>query len=373
MRELREILAAWERTRSAGGRAVLATIVDASGSTYRRPGARMLIPERGDPVGLLSGGCLEGDLAERAAAVPASGKPRCVVYDMTSQDDLVWGLGLGCAGKLHVLLEPLPGPAEAYLAFLARCHAERAQGAVATLIESADPGRVGRRRTLDAAGGTAGSLGAAALDESCADLLAAARDRGITRLHAPGGIAAGVRVLIEGVVPPPALVVFGAGPDAVPVVRLAGELGWHVTVVDHRAAFAVAARFPEAAAVVCCDPAEVPRRVAFDAASAALVMTHKFLHDVELARVLLPSAARYVGFLGPRAHTEQLLLELRRQGLRPTPDQLARVHGPVGLDIGAETPEEIALSAIAEIRAALLGRRGGPLRDRVGPLHEPHR
>ncbi len=333
----------------------------------------MLILDGDATVGLLSGGCLEGDLAERARSVLASGRPATVTYDMSSQDDLLWGLGLGCAGQVQVLLERVPGgEADGHLEFLDDLVERQRPGVLATLFGSDDPARFrpGSRLTAPDDGPVAGSLGDAELDRGVLEAGRTLRAGGAGHRvceHAVAGVP--VEVLVEALEPPVPLVLFGAGADAVPLAELAHDLGWHVTVVDHRPALARPERFPAADEVVLAEPADVPREVALTERSVAVVMTHKFLHDVELLKILVPSPVRYLGLLGPRARGEQLLERLAREGVRPDPDRLRRIHGPVGLDIGAETPTEIALSVLAEIQARIAGRAGGPLRERRGPLH----
>jgi xanthine/CO dehydrogenase XdhC/CoxF family maturation factor len=375
VKELEQILCAYEEIQSRGGRAVLATIARASGSTYRRPGARMLILERGEPVGLLGGGCLEGDLAERAGSVLQSGRSETVVYDMTTQEDLVWGLGLGCVGMVQVLLERVPqgdGDAARYLEFLSRCLSEGRLGVVASVFRAEGPvgARPGLRMTLDAEGLRAGTVGDPELDSRVHLDMAEAWQTRRTRTREYALPSGAVDVLVEAIEPPVPLVVFGAGSDAVPVVRGARALGWRVTVVDHRPAMASRARLPEADRVVLAAEASPLGDVELGTRTVALVMTHRFQRDLDLARLLVPSPVRYLGFLGPRARTEKILAELEREGLRATDEQLRRVYGPVGLDIGAERPEEIALAALAEIHAVVEGRGGGFLRERRGPLHE---
>ena len=371
MSELRAILAAARRLGRAHRPFVLATVVSTEGSTYRKPGARMLIPPEGEPVGLVSGGCLETDLAERASEVLAAGRPRTLVYDMRSPDDIVWGLGLGCDGEVRVLLERHDDGAPAWLAWLAEQAAARRTAALATVFEASPPweGELGRRAWASGAGGAreAGSEIAhttlsAAVERALDETLAAGRSS-IRRHTAPGG-APFADVLLEHVAPPPALVVFGAGQDARPLVALAASVGWPVTVADNRPAFARPERFPEAAAVVLVDydrlEATAPR---VDETTPVVIMTHHFLNDLALLRHL--SGTRrppYVGLLGPRRRTEKLL---ERAGGIDLP-----LYAPVGLDIGASSPEEIALAILAEIRAVLGGRSGGPLRERREPLHD---
>ena len=167
------------------------------------------------------------------------------------------------------------------------------------------------------------------------------------------------------------LLVFGAGPDVVPVVRLAAALGFAVRVVDPRPALARGDRFPEALEVLACPPEQAPERIEVTPESVALVMTHHYLHDKALLGWLLGTPARYLGVLGPKRRTEDLLRELRDEGLAVSEEALERVHGPAGLDLGADGPAEIALALLAEIQAVLAGRLGGPLRERKGPIHDP--
>jgi xanthine/CO dehydrogenase XdhC/CoxF family maturation factor len=354
VRELREILRHW---RQLGDEvAVLASVVHAEGSTYRRPGARVLVLPDERTVGLLSGGCLEGDLLLRAREVRAKDEPTIVRYDGTA-DDLVWGLGLGCAGIVDVLLEPVdarrPGP----LAWLEGCLDARRSGVLATVLESSGELSVGARFAE-------GSEDAPAAIRRA---LARARSEGRTR----AALIAGSRVLVEFVEAPLPLLVLGAGPDAAPVVRLAAELGWDVTVADGRSAYARADHFPGAREVLQVAPEDAAGRVPVGSDTVAVVMTHHYLHDKLLLRWLLATPARYVGVLGPRQRTLDLLRDLRDEGFEPSEESLARLHAPAGLDIGSDGAEEIALSLVAEIRAVLAGRRGGPLRERKGPIHDP--
>ena len=361
MRALRDILGAFQMLRETGREGVLASAVHTEGSTYRRAGARMLVLPDDRVIGLISGGCLEGDLLEQARSVRESGKPRIVRYDMRPEEDIVWGLGLGCAGVVEVLLERVDAEAAGPLDLLAECVRERKPGVLATALAGKAP--LATRWALHPDGRFSGpAAGAGEIERAVRR--AADQDRGALRAGEAG------KVLIEVVRPAPRLLVFGAGPDAVPVVRIASELGWEVVVVDWRPAYARQESFREASAVVLCEAERVGECVDVDGTSAALVMTHHYLRDRSLLRFLLPSAARFIGILGPRRRTESLLEDLGEEGLSVTKEQLERLHGPAGLDIGAESPEEIALALVAEIQAALTGRQGGWLREREGPIHD---
>ncbi len=358
MRELREILAALEGL-SERDIAVLASVVRAEGSTYRRPGARMLMLPDDTMIGLIGGGCLEGDLLGHATEVRSSGRPRVVHYDATREDDVIWGLGLGCAGIVDVLLEPVskqwPGP----LAWLGAWRTARATGAFATALEE---GRLGQRWALHPGGRLEGAAAGESLRAALRDALASGRSR---RLRTSEG-----EIAIEVAHPPLRLVVFGAGPDAVPVAHLALELGWDLELVDPRPAYARPERFP-GARVHCATAEEAVARVGVAGDTYTLVMTHHYLYDRAILADLLVSPVPYVGLLGPKRRAEDLLADLAGQGVRLSDDQVARLHGPAGLDLGGEGPETIALSLVSEILAVDQERSGRWLRDRKGPIHDP--
>ena len=312
--------------------AVLATLVSVAGSSYRRPGARLLLLPSGDRLGSISGGCLEEDVLLRAKRVAATGQAETVVYDTTAENDLVWGVGLGCHGIVRVLIERLPSP-PSWAAQLAANFAARVTTQLAVCHQADDPGRYG------------------------------------TQLAAAWAGRPGESAFLETVVPPTRLVVFGAGDDAMPLVRLGAELGWHVTVADPRPAFAQSERFPTANELVVAPAAELVTRVAPDATTLAVVMTHHYVHDVPLLRGLLPRPLAYLGLLGPRKRAEQILNDLAKEGLAVTPAMRQRLHAPVGLDLGAEGPEQVALAIVAEMQATLAGRDAQPLRLRNRPIH----
>jgi xanthine dehydrogenase accessory factor len=372
MKELQEILQAFEALRPAGGKALLATIVKVKGSTYRRPGARMLVRQDGSTVGAISSGCLEADVAERAKKVLESSEAVTVVYDMTSTEEDVWGLNLGCNGIIHLLLEPIPlGTGSPYLTFLADCMEHQKTGAVATVfrVDGELRARVGSRLMLLEDGSVSEdiknpTLSSALLEDSLAALRT--RQSRVTEYRFTEGVA---EAFIDVVRPPVPLFIFGAGTDSIPAARLAKELGWNVTLVDHRPVLATKQRFPTVDAIILARPEEVADKVPLKSHHVAAILTHNFSYDLQLLRTLLPSPVRYVGLLGPSKRTELLLEKLRETGFTPSARQLERLHNPIGLNIGAESPEEIALSIISEIQAFLSGRSGGFLREHGGPIH----
>ncbi len=371
MKELREIVAAWETLCAEGREAVLATVVQVSGSTYRRPGARMLLASEGRLAGSVSGGCLEGDLVKKAHWHTRNG-PALVTYDSTDEDDVVWGFGLGCNGVVQVLLErvspSVPGP----LRLLQSVLHERSPAVIATVIGGTETAGLGQRLLLMPDGSRESIVSDAALralvEKDAEAALTAQQSRTETYTTTSGSSAA---VFLEAVPPPLPLVIFGANHDALPLVRLAKELGWHVTVADVRGTQPRPERFPDADRVIAGSADTLCREIGWDAQTAAVVMTHNYPDDKRVLRRLFETSAFYIGQLGPKARTERLLAEISDDGYQIAEAHRSRLHGPVGLDVGADTPEEIALAIAAEIQAARAGRSGKSLRERRDPLH-PH-
>src|SRR5262245_44053890 len=307
----------------------------------------MLIAADGRYAGLWSGGCLEGDLREHAASVIATGVPRVVSYDLRGEDDLLWGLGLGCEGAMRILLLR-SGPVNAWqpLAHFSESLEVHRATAAAVVVESA---------TQELPSGTvilSQLAGAAAADSPLqAALAASARDRRVAWHDSSSPRA---RLFLIPLTLPPRVLLFGAGPDALPVVEFAARLGWKVTVVDHRAAYAQPSHFAAAERVMHSRAEDVPDVLELSGYDAAVVMSHHLPSDLEYLKVLAASTIPYVGLLGPAIRREKLLADLgdRATALR------ARLHAPVGLALGGRSPESIALAIVAEIHAVLHGADG---------------
>lgn len=385
MHELTAIIRAYKEAVSDGSQVVLATVVRTSGSVYRRAGARMLVRVDGEgtctATGAISGGCLERDVCERASRVASTGATTVVTYDTTASAYIVWGLGLGCNGVVEVLLESLDSEAGADLMWFFAARLERrTRGAMATIFRTDfeeltnTQAHAGARLMLDADGSLIGHAVCRALVEDLhAAVMRTTADsaRSVSQTTSYDTPCGRIEVFIESVEPPTSLMIFGAGADAVPVARLAHEIGLRVTIVDHRPAFATAERFPVADEIILRRPEAVAHKLAIDERTVAVVMTHSYEHDRELLKTLVASRARYIGMLEPKRRTERMLIELLSDESFEFDDgDLARLHAPVGLDIGADTPEEIAVSIIAEVRAVLAGRAGGSLKDRTAPIHD---
>jgi xanthine dehydrogenase accessory factor len=373
VRELLSIIDASKAIEQRGIQAALATVVNVTGSTYRRPGARMLIAADGQTVGSVSGGCLERDVLNQARRVLQWNKPRVVTYDSMSDDDIVWEFNLGCNGIVDVLIEPIHHNGKrGLLAFLSDCLDHRKTGVVATVfgVEGHMKAAVGNRLMLSERLSAIHDIGDEDLAKAILGDSRRALDSGTPKVTMYELSAGRAEVFIEVIQPPVPLVIFGAGHDAVPLVRFAKELGWHVTVVDPRPGYATRQKFPLADTLVVCRPEEVHEHIEIQRGTVAVVMTHHYLHDADLLRTLLPLPLRYLGLLGSKRRTQRLLHEARKEGVLLSESNLDLVYGPIGLDIGADTPEEIALAIAAEIQAVLAGRSGGMLKIREGPLHE---
>ena len=340
---------------------VLGTVVSTEGSTYRKPGAMMLIAADSSYRGLISGGCLEADLAAHARGVFADGETRNVCYDMSEGDDFAWGLGLGCDGIIHLMLQRLDRSAGfGFLETLDQAWKAKSHGLFSLVKASRDPGFSAGDFALDCGAGN--RTGEPLLIESIHAHEGASFSSGhdMSRRYWQETIETGngdIELLLIPIMPPPAILVCGAGHDAVPVARLSVEMGWSCTIVDHRAGFARAERFPASCDVRVLQPSELSQQIPLDKMDAAVLMTHHLGHDRSYLSQVINASLPYIGLLGPRARRDRLLSEIGASDVH--------VFGPAGLNIGAEMPESIALAIVAEIHA-FLNRRDGSMLTRSG-------
>jgi len=333
---------AWQR---AGRRLVLATVWETVGSTYSKAGHRIVLDAGGQHAGLVSGGCLEGDLAAHAAAVASSGTAMSLTYDLRDGDDELFGLGVGCQGLLRILLQPLDTDGQPFAAIAARLGDGRA-GRTLTIIDSTDPA-LPAGATLVSAGGEEACGVPAGQHQVLSTALAGAS--ALPALLEISTAAGRCRALAAPLIPLPRLLVLGGGLDAVPLVELAVTLGWRVTVADHRPAHIASGRFACAEAAHCLPAdrlADLPGGLAYDA---AVVMSHHLASDRAWLRGLAATTIAYLGLLGPAARRQRLLAELGDLGAGLAP----RLRGPAGLDLGGRSPEAIALSILAQVQATL--------------------
>lgn len=348
VKDLPAILAAHARLRAAGEESLLVTLVHTQGSTYRRPGARMLVLPGCQTIGTISGGCLEPQVARDAFAATRM-QPRVLLAVENSADDDAWGPSSGCHGRLSLLAERIgPGASHSALDLLAQVRTSHRHEVLGHFFTRSADGALLPIAPLT--------------DARWQSELATTRANAASRWVEHETTAA----FLEVIAPPAHLLLCGAGNDAQPVARIAAELGWAVTVVDSRARLATVERFPTAEHVSADGPDAVPALLRPH--SAAVLMSHRFSDDAATLGHLLGRDLPYIGLLGPRRRTERLLAHLREQGHDLSPARLAPIRSPIGLDLAADSPETIALSILAEIQSALAHRIPTPLHQRTGPL-----
>jgi xanthine/CO dehydrogenase XdhC/CoxF family maturation factor len=373
VKELQDIVQAFDKADKNGKQTALATVVHVEGSSYRRAGARMLITEDGQLTGAISGGCLEGDALRKARLVMTQNKPMLVTYDTTDDDDAKLGVGLGCNGIIHILIEPIfaekqDNPIQLFKLFLSK----REPVVLITLFtmnnkQAAQPGTcLLLTKNQDIKG--------AFPDDAIKDmLLADAKDvlvngNSVTKTYIYGDK---FTCFIELLQPAVSLVIFGAGNDAIPVVQLAAVLGWHIYIVDGRSNYAIPERFPLAKKIIMARPENALSQIVIDDRTVIILMTHNYNYDLAVLKQLLPLQLSYVGTLGPKKRLQRMLEELKDEGMEITNEQLTSIYGPAGLDIGSENADEIALSIIAEMQAVLNNRVGTSLRHK-NVIHNRH-
>lgn len=371
MKEIRDIIMASDIATSQGKQVALATVVHVEGSSYRRPGARMLITEDGQLTGAISGGCLEGDALRKALLVMAQQKPMLVTYDTMDDDDAKFGVGLGCNGIIQVLIEPIQtGTINNPIELLKKVAAERRKFILVTLfsLENKKAPQQGTCLLLK----ETGEIQEAAGDIPLKDILVAdAKTALVTQASvfksyttSPDTFTA----FIETIRPALSLVIIGAGNDVIPLTEMATTLGWECTIVDGRPSYARAERFAGCQVLVS-KPEQVLAQLEIDEQTVFLLMTHNYNYDGAMLKELIQREISFIGMLGPLKKLQRMLDEFKADGLVLTEEQMARIHSPVGLDIGAETPEEIALSILAEIKTVFSGRNAKSLKDHAATIH----
>jgi xanthine dehydrogenase accessory factor len=361
-REAERLVAAVARARAAGEPAALATVVRVQGSAYRREGTRMLVRRDGTYACAISGGCLEPAVADAAARVIDTGEPRLLRYDLA--DPSPWGLNIGCSGAVDILIERLDEGDEAMEAWLGVV--ERGEAAVLLTPLSGVSGR----RLIHGSGPGLGHLSDAAV-EAAADRIAGEWLAALDQPSATERIGS-AEVFVEVNQPPPSLVIFGAGDDAVPVAGQAWTIGFVVSIVDPRAGFLEPARFPYATRIVS-DFEGLDPVVSLDRSTLVVIMNHHLERDRLSLRFALESPAEYIGVLGPRPRLDKLLDGLAREGYVPAPEDLSRIRSPIGLALGGETPDEVALAIVGELLAVTRGFGGGYLTGSGASLHRAAR
>jgi xanthine dehydrogenase accessory factor len=383
---VRDIVGSLREFYAAGRPFGLATVVATSSSAPRQPGAAMAVGPDGDAVGSVSGGCVEGAVYELATEVVQTGRPVRHTYGYSDSD--AFAVGLTCGGTVTVFVQAVTPDGLPQLGAVLASVAAREPVALATVVDGAPDGAAGSAAVVGArlaiwpgAGPrpdpestearTEGTLGNEGLDAAVTDDALGMLRQGATgeRHYGPRGERRRdeVTVFVEAYAPPPRMLVFGAIDFAAALARAGTFLGYHVTVCDARAVFATRRRFPDADDVVVEWPHRYLAGTAVDERTAICVLTHDPKFDVPLLQVALRTPAGYIGAMGSRRTHDERLKLLREAGVADA--ELARVHSPIGLDLGARTPEETAVAIVAEIVAGRWGGSGRPLAEVAGAIH----
>lgn len=373
MRELDSIIAQYEKLKKAGTNCILATVVHVEGSSYRKAGARMLVDEFGNISGAISGGCLEGDALRKALHALHQQKNKLITYDTSDEDDAVIGAQLGCNGIIQVLFEPID-----YQDPLNPCELLK------LIIKKNKPAAIVIRFNLDKMKAQPGTI--LILDENLKetgklsekDVFEVILEHSERTLkdNKPEFIEYGVgeatsQVFIQNYQPPVKLIIVGAGNDAQVLTQQAELLGWEVIVTDGRPSHANIERFTSSCQVIVSKPEKTLENIEIDNRSCFVLMSHNYNYDLAVLKLLkVKNEIPYIGILGPRKKYKRMLDDLAEEGFELNEEILNKIHAPVGLEIGAETPAEIGLSILAEIQSVLTGKNGRPLKEKMSPIHE---
>ncbi len=370
MKELQLIIQAYDHAKTEHQKVALATVVQVDGSAYRRPGARMLVTEEGHLTGAISGGCLEGDALRKAQSVIFQQKSMLVTYDTTDDDDQKFGVGLGCNGIIHVLIEPIDfGDARNPVELIKAASLDRTACLLLTLfsVKNSKIEQIGTVM-LDKNGQRLGNWNERIHRRELKTLLESeldSFDSGSQIRNYP--VEEDVSVFFEVLKPATRVLLFGAGNDTQPLAKMADILGLELILIDGRKNLATSARFPFAKQIIHGSAEEVVEQIETDPHTVALLMTHNFEYEAVVLEKLVTCMIPYIGILGPKRKTEKLIQRLESKGIQVYPEN---IYAPMGLDIGAEGSEEIALSILAEVKAVLAKKQGTFLREKDGPIHE---
>ena len=367
MKEIIDIVAAYDEAVKSGKKTALATVVLVEGSAYRKAGARMLITEDGQLTGAISGGCLEGDALRKARMVILQQEPLLVTYDTMDDDDAKLGVGLGCNGIIHILIEPINDGQTNPITLLRSVISSNGYSVLVTVFSVEDRKAPQPGSCLCLADGKTLINGLEILPYKN-ELLEDAKNA-LDNQRSSVTAYEGYTAFVECVKPLISLVILGAGNDAIPLTKIAAVLGWNITVVDGRPNYATAERFPSAKKIVVAKPEQVLSELEINEWTALVLMTHNYNYEVAFLKEILPLQISYIGILGPRKKLDRMLEELEVNGTTITQKNLETIHGPVGLDIGSENAEEIALSIVAEIKAVFSARSGNSLKYKATVIH----
>ena len=366
MKEINDIIQAYQKAKAADKKTALATVVKVEGSSYRQPGARMLVTGDGELTGAISGGCLEGDALKKALLAIHQQQNKLITYDTSNEEDSDFGVQLGCNGIVHILFEYIDDEKNNPIDLLIKVSEER-RDSVLTCLFSLERGQKQIGTVLFY------SQNAVWPENHRSDHLAEdmkkvfeSRSSAVKRVmheNIP------CEALIEYLPPAVSLVIAGAGNDVKPLVEIASVMGWEITVAEGRVSHATEKRFPLAKTVKVIGAEDFLNGITMDEYTFVVLMTHNYRYDLTVLKNMLNCHNRYIGVLGPKSKLNRMLSDLAEEGVEISEEQMQRIYGPVGLDIGAETSEEIALSVAAEIKAVLEGKKGNSLRYKKDKIH----
>lgn len=365
MTETGRIISSYIQAKAKGIKTALATVVEVEGSSYRQPGARMLVTEDGTLTGAISGGCLEGDALRKALLAISQKQNKLITYDTSDENNLEFSVQLGCNGIVHILFEYIDAenpnnPME----LLQKLEESRIEAVILTLFSlernSKQIGTVflytAENDTDNNHFGLLEELKKAAFNKS--SKITTVQIENIKQ-----------KALLHYIAPSVSLVIAGAGNDVQSLVNMADLLGWESTVGEGRITHATQKRFPEAKKVMVAKPEEFVKNVTIDERTFFVLMSHNYKYDLEVLELVLKTSCSYIGVLGPKTKLNRMFNDLKEKGFILTDEQIKRIYGPVGLDIGAETSEEIALSVVSEIKAVMEAKNGKSLRYKEDKIH----
>lgn len=372
MKEIQSIIKAFDTAQFEGRNSALVTVVHLEGSSYRRPGARMLVSDDGAMTGAISGGCLEGDALRKALLVLNQQQRKLVTYDTNDEDDASIGVQLGCAGVIQVLMEPInKDDPNNSIELLRRAVAKRQVSVLVTVfsLQNRKGYQHGTCLLFEEDGTISGNLKDDNLREMLQDdvKLSLREQRSIFKNYTSDQNE--ITAFIEYINPAVSLILIGAGNDVIPLVSMADIIGWETTVIDGRPSHAKKERFSSTCQVIISKPKNVLEQISIDQQTVFVLMTHNYNYDFAMLKALVKTKAKYIGMLGPRKKFDRMLDDMNSEGIKLSDEELSRIYSPVGLELGAETAEEIALSIMSEIKAVLGGKKGGSLRQNMNPIH----
>jgi xanthine dehydrogenase accessory factor len=367
MKEISEILKAHSQAKATGKKTALATVLKVEGSSYRQPGARMLVTEDGLLTGAISGGCLEGDALRKALLSIHQQQNKIITYNTSNENDSEVGLQLGCNGIVHILFEYINDEAgNNPIKLLQQLELERKDAVVATIFslkrQATQPGTILFYRQNEAP-----IYGNNCIPDILEDVKEALDTKTtlIKKLHDDQEN----EVLADYIHPPVSLIIVGAGNDVQPLVKMASLLGWEITIGEGRATHATKKRFPEAKQIFVVKPEQLLENIIIDEQTYFVLITHNYKYDLAVLKLLIKTNCNYIGILGPKTKLNRMLDDLNNEAIQLSEKKLDSIYGPIGLDLGAETSEEIALSIVAEIKAVMSGKKGSSLKYKTEKIH----